>query len=159
LKVLRPQRRDSYYWFDDRLLLAAKVAFYLKESLGTPTEFLARFTEALSKNLEQEKPARLRYVWLRSRPARGREPIEVRIPLRSLAEELEEQLPRAAVYQDLPRGRKRPGWKREFARKLKAAARDLSGVTEAQVVETIRTYRAEKKQLPEITVGGPKRSA
>ena len=25
-KVLRPTRRDSFYWFDNRLLLEAKVA-------------------------------------------------------------------------------------------------------------------------------------
>ena len=158
-KVLLPPRRDSVYWFDNRLLLEAKVAFYLKESLGTSTEVLARFTQALSNNLKEGEATSLRYVWLRSRPARGREPIEVRIPLRNLAKELEEQLPRAAVYQDLPRGRKRPGWKREFARSLEAAARDLSGVTESQIMEAIRGYRAEKKRLPEITVGGSRRSA
>src|SRR5438445_75394 len=119
LKVLRPPRRDSFYWFDTTLLLEAKLAFYLKESLGTSTELLARFTEALSRNLRDERSTKLRYVWLRSRPARGRETIEVRIPLRNLAKELEQQLPRASVYQDLPRGRKRPGWKREFLRTLK----------------------------------------
>ena len=157
--VLRPTRRDSFYWFDSRLLLEAKVAFYLKESLGTSTELLARFTEALSNNLKQKEPSQLRYVWLRSRPARGQEPIEIRIPLRNLAKELEEQLPRAVVYQDLPRGRKRPGWKREFARHLEAASRDLPGVTESQIAEAIRGYRAEKRRSPEITVGGAKRSA
>lgn len=156
-KVLRPPRRDSFYWFDNRLLLEAKVAFYLKESLGTSTEVLARFTRALSNNLKEEEPTRFRYVWLRSRPARGREPIEVRIPLRNLAKELEQQLPRATVYQDLPRGRKRPGWKREFKRSLEAAARDLSGVTESQIIEAVRGYRAGKKRLPEITVGGSRR--
>ncbi|MGH2668775.1 MAG: hypothetical protein ACRDH5_06615, partial [bacterium] len=50
--VLHPARRDSFYWFDRRLLLQAKVAFYLKESLGTSTELLARFTQALSSNLK-----------------------------------------------------------------------------------------------------------
>src|SRR6266852_4533153 len=137
-KVLHPPRRDSFYWFDNRLLLEAKVAFYLKESLGTSTEVLARFVQALSNNLKEEEPARFRYVWLRSRPARGCEPIEVRIPLRNLARELEQQLPRAAVYRDLPRGRKRPGWKREFARNLEAAARDLSGVSDSQITQAIR---------------------
>jgi hypothetical protein len=109
--------------------------------------------------LKEEKPSRSRYVRLLSRPARGHEPIEVRIPLRNLAKELETQLPRAAVYRDLPRGRKRPGWKREFARSLEAAGHDLSGVAESQIMEAIRGYRAEKKRLPEITVGGPRRSS
>jgi hypothetical protein len=170
-KVLRPPRRDNAYWFDNRLLLEAKVAFYLKESLGTSTEVLARFTQALSGSQKEvgrlrgrppgcpTVPAGSRYVWLRSIPARGREPIEVRIPLGSLAKELEQQLPRAAVHADLPRGRKRPGWKREFARSLEAAARGLSGVTESQIKEAIRGYRAGKKGLPEITVGRSRRSA
>src|SRR5580700_1530788 len=103
-KVLRPIRRDSFYWFDNRLLLEAKIALYLKESLGTSTEVLALFTRALS-SLKDEDVATVRYLSLRSRPMRGREPIEVRIPLRDLAKELNEQLPLAAVYKDLPRGR------------------------------------------------------
>jgi hypothetical protein len=156
-KVLRPPCRASFYWFDNRLLLEAKVAFYLKESLGTSTEVLARFTQALSDGLNEEDATKLKYVWLRSRPARGRESIDVRIPLGNLARELEEQLPRAAVHRDLPRGRKRPGWKREFARSLEAAARDLSGVTESQIVAAIRGYRAGKKRLPEITVGAARK--
>jgi hypothetical protein len=117
-KVLRPRRKNSFYWFDNQLLLAAKVAFYLKESLGTSTELLARFTEALSSDLKKKEANRLRYIWLRSLPATGQEPIEVRIPVGNLARQLEEQLPRAAVYRDLPRGRKRPGWRREFMRNL-----------------------------------------
>src|SRR5579863_6653866 len=92
-------------------------------------------------------------VSLRSRPAKGREPIEVRIPVRDLANELNEQLPMAAVYQDLPRGRKRSGWKRELTRTLEAAAKDLSGVTESQIADAIRGFRAGKKTLPEITIG------
>lgn len=158
-KILRPRREDRIYWFDDRLLLVAKVAFYLKECLGTSTDLLARFTEALSNSLKESERTAPRYVWLRSRPMAGREPVEVRIPLANLAKELKEQLPRAAEYQDLPRGRKRPGWKREFTRKLEAAARDLSGVTESQIAQTIRSYRGEKKRLPEITVGRSQRSS
>src|SRR5689334_6784110 len=98
-KVLRPRLRDSVYWFDSRLLLEAKVALYLKESLGTSTEVLVLLTRALS-NLSQQDVTRLHYVSLRARPVKGREPIELRIPLRELAKELNEQLPLAAVYQD-----------------------------------------------------------
>jgi plasmid maintenance system antidote protein VapI len=156
-KVLRPTRRDSFYWFNNRLLLEAKVALYLKESLGTSTEVLVLFARALS-NLKDEEVTNVRYLSLRSLPARGREPIEVRIPLRDLAKELNEQLPLAAVYQDLPRGRKRPGWKREFTRSLEAAAGDLSGVSESAVAEAIRGFRTERK-LPEITVGPSRKTA
>ena len=157
LKVVRPPRRDRFYWFDNRLLLEAKVAFYLKDSLGASSALLARFTEAVSEGLRRWEPRRLSYVRLRSRPARGRETIEVGIPLRGLAKELEEQLPRAALYQDLPRGRKRPGWKREFARGLHAAAADISDVSESEIIRAIRGYRAEKKSSPEITLVSRKR--
>ncbi len=151
--VVRPRRKDSFCWFDERLLLEAKVAFYLKESLGTSTQMLARFADALSKNLKQGESAGIRDMWIRSLPQGGRGPVEVRVPIRSLAKELQQQLPRAAVCPDLPRGRKRPGWKRELARKLRAAARDLSGVTEPRIAGVIRAYRAEKKRLPEVIVG------
>ena len=157
-KVLRPPRRASFYWFDNRTLLEAKVAFYLKESLGSSSEMLARFTKALSGRLKEDHKTGPRYLWLRSRPASGPDPIEIRIPLGSLAKELKEQLPRAAVCRDLPRGRKKPGWKREFTRSLEAAARDLSGVTESQIMAAIQGYRAGRKRLPEITVGLSKRS-
>ena len=60
-------------------------------------------------------------------------------------------------YQDLPKGRKRPGWKREMLQSYEAAASDLeSRVSEAQILRTIRQYRAERKKLPEITVAFPK---
>lgn len=157
-KVLRPRREDGIYWFDERLLLAAKVAFYLKESLGTSTELLARFTEAFCNSLKQDGQTGPRYFRLCSRPIAGRDPIEVRIPLANLAKELQEQLPHAAIYLDLPRGRKRPGWKREFARKLEAGARELSGVTESRIADAIRAQRAKRNRWPEITVGGDHRS-
>ena len=156
LNVLRPFRRDAYYWFDKRRLLEAKVAFYLKESLGASTGVLARFAKALSSGVSDEDLTKLRYLRLSSRPARGREAVEVRIPLRHLAKELDEQLPRAQMYQDLPRGRKRAGWKRELVRSLAAAAEDLAGITPDQIRSAIRGHRAEKKGLPEVTVGGQK---
>ena len=65
-KVLTPIRRDSFFWFDKRLLLEAKIALYLKESLGTSTEVLALFTRALS-SLKDEDVATVRYLSLRSR--------------------------------------------------------------------------------------------
>ena len=150
-KVVRPSRRDSIYWFDNRLLLEAKIALYLKDSLGSSTDVLSLFARALS-GLSDEHVSKARYLWLRSRPAKGREPIEVRIPVRDLANELNEQLPTAVLYQDLPRGRKRPGWRRAFTRTLESAAKDLSGVTESQIAEAIRGYRAGKRTLPEITI-------
>ena len=155
-KVLRPSRRDSVYWFNNRLLLEAKIALYLKDC--TSTDVLTLFARALS-SLSDERVTKARYLSLRSRPAKGREPIEVRIPVRDLANELNERLPTAVVYQDLPRGRKRSGWKRKFTRALETAAKDLSGVTESQIADAIRGFRAGKKTLPEITIGPSNKTA
>jgi hypothetical protein len=41
LGVIRPARRNSVCWFDTNLLLEAKVAFYLKETLGSSSDLLA----------------------------------------------------------------------------------------------------------------------
>jgi hypothetical protein len=153
MKVLRPPRRKNFYWFDSRLLLEAKLAFYLKESLGSSSELLARFTEVLSRDLRDAGKANRRYLRLQSKPARGREAVEIRLPLRELTRELEEQLPRAEVLKDQPRGRRRPGWAGEFTRSLSAAAGDLNGVTEAKIAVAIQAYRDGKRRLPEISIG------
>ena len=147
LGVIRPLRRGGTYWFDTHLLLKAKVAFYLRQSLGSSSDLLAKFTEALSRNLGQKD------IRLLSRPVNGADAVQVKIPIRALAQELESQLPLAAAYRDLPRGRKRAGWKREFLRSLQKAAADLGGVSEQQILKSVREYRSgPKKRLPEITV-------
>jgi hypothetical protein len=65
LKVIKPIRRGNLYWFDANLLIRAKVAFYLKQSLGSSSDLLARFTEAISKNVNTLQMQN-KYVWLRS---------------------------------------------------------------------------------------------
>jgi hypothetical protein len=58
---------------------------------------------------------------------------------------------RAELYRDLPRGRKRPGWKKEFLDALSDAAQDIGEISEEEIQRTIRSYRAERR-TPEITV-------
>src|ERR1700682_3437081 len=101
LKILRPRRCNNLYWFDANLLLEAKIAFYLKDALGTSSELLGRFTQVVSRGLRDRPAATTQYVSLRSRPASGKEAVEIKIPLRSLAKELEEQLPLASAHQHL----------------------------------------------------------
>ena len=157
LNVLRPQFRNNLYWFDTDLLLQAKIAFYLKDALGTSSGFLGKFTEAVSRCLKEGRTKKQRYVSLRSRPASGKDAIEIKIPLRSLVKDLQEQLLLVSAYKDLPKGRKRPGWKREMLESISAVASDLRNqVSEEQILKTIRQYRAERKQLPEISVALPK---
>jgi hypothetical protein len=151
--VIRPARRRNVCWFDTNVLLEAKVAFYLKDSLGSSSELLARFTEAFSQHLSKvDTKDHLRDICLRSRPLNGTDAVEIKIPIRSLARELENQIPLASAYKDLPKGRKRPGWKKDFLRSMQKAAADLGDISEQEILKTVRESRVGRKKLPEITV-------
>jgi hypothetical protein len=152
LKVIRPARRDNFYWFDGRLLLEAKVALYLKESLGSSSELVSVFTEMLSRSIGEGDPRKRRYVSLRSRPALSAQPIEIRIPVGSLARELEAQIPRAEAQPDLKRGRRRAGWRAEIGRAFEDASKQMGHVSIDQVNQAIRQHRSLRKALPEVTV-------
>ena len=150
--VIRPARRRNVCWFDTGVLLTAKVAFYLKDSLGSSSELLGRFTEALSQNLGKVENKDLRDICLRSRPLNGADAVEIKIPVRSLARELESQIPLASACKDLPKGRKRPGWKKDFLRSMQKAAAGLDDISEKEILKTVRESRVGRKKLPEITV-------
>jgi hypothetical protein len=152
LGVIRPARRNNAYGFNRNLLLQAKVAFYLKESLGSSSDLLARFTEALSQNWDSAKAGDLEDIRLRSRPIDGAEAVEIKIPIRSLARELEDQMPLASACKDLPKGRKRPGWKKDFLQSIRMAALDLGNISAETILNVPREYRSGRKKLPEITV-------
>ena len=152
LGVIRPVRRNGLCWFDRNLLLEAKVAFYLKETLGSSSDLLAKFTEAFSKNTGKASLGELGDICLRSRPLNGTTAVEIKIPVRSLAQELEEQIPLASAYKDLPKGRKRPGWKKDFLRSVQKAAANLGDISEEEILKTVRESRVGRKKLPEITV-------
>lgn len=152
LKVIRPARRNNFYWFNSRLLLEAKVAFYLKESLGSSSELLSLFTETLSRSLGAGDPKKRRYISLRSRPVRGAQSIEIKIPVGSLARELEEQLPQAQEQPDLARGRRRAGWQAEIKQTFEAASRQMGEVPVQKLRQTLAESRSGRKMLPEVTV-------
>ena len=154
LGVVRPVRRGRLCWFDANLLLKAKIAFYLKESLGSPRHLLARFADALSQSLDKAAPRKLTDVCLRSRPINGTCAVEIKIPVRYLARELEDQIPLASVYKDFPKGRKRPGWKKDFLRSLQKATAELGDISEEEILRTVRESRVGRKKEPEITVVG-----
>ncbi|HLJ90792.1 MAG TPA: hypothetical protein VKZ53_28565 [Candidatus Angelobacter sp.] len=150
--VICPARRRNVCWFDMKVLLEAKVAFYLKESLGSSSELLARFTEAFSENLGQVETKDPRDICLRSRPLNHTDAVEIKIPVRSLARELKNQIPLASAFKDLPKGRKRPGWKKDFLRSIRKAAADLDDISEGEILKVVRESRVGQKKLPEITV-------
>ena len=58
---------------------------------------------------------------------------------------------RADLYKDLPRRRKRRGWKKEFLESLSDAAKDIGEISEEEIFRTVRTYR-KGRRAPEITV-------
>jgi hypothetical protein len=58
---------------------------------------------------------------------------------------------RVDLYKDLPRGRKRRGWKKKFLETAAKAARDIGEVSEEEILRTVRGYRKERS-APEITV-------
>ena len=148
--VVKPKRVDGTYFFDRETLLTAKVAFRLKESLGTRANVLSKFIDvfrASAKGLRAKNPE---YVIFTCRFAEE-EPIKLGVPFRSLGEQIEQGLSRADLYRDLPRGRKRAGWKKEFVEALSDAANDIGDISQDEIQRTIREYRAERR-VPEITV-------
>jgi hypothetical protein len=149
--VVKPRRSDGTYFFDANALMVAKVASYLRESLGTRTSVLSKLMEAFSASEEEFKSENPKYIIFSCRLTAGEEPIKLGVPFRALGEQIEERMGRADLYRDLPRGRKRRGWKKEFLESLTEAAKDIGEVSEEEILRTVRNYRKQKR-APEITV-------
>lgn len=150
-RVVKPKRSEGMCYFDSSTLLVAKVAFYLKESLGTSTSVLSRLMEAFSASAAKLKAENPSYVVFTCRLAPKEEPIKLGVPFRALEKQIGERISRADIYRDLPRGRKRRGWKKEFFESLAEAAKDIGEVSEEEILRTVRSYRRERR-VPEITV-------
>ena len=58
--VVKAKRSEGTYYFDLGALLVAKVAFYLKESLGTPTSVLSKLMHAFSTSKERSSRPKTR---------------------------------------------------------------------------------------------------
>ena len=150
--VLNPRRRAGLCVFDASALFAAKVALFLKRALGTNTQLLSEFAGAFVSQLPSFREGKVDAIVFKSRPAPGWIAVEVKVPFRELAQQVQQRLQWVELYKDLPRGRKRPGWKKEFLATLREAAQDMGDVSTEKVLKTIRHYRNEKKQKPEVTV-------
>lgn len=147
--VLRPRRVGSLYYFNRKALVSAKVALYLKDSLGTSTRYLTKFTRAVSQvpGFATGEAGTVRV----QAGAGDEQPVSILIPLRGLVAELDERLPLAEQARDLPRGRKRAGWKEELRAALREGAVDLEGTSQSEITRTLKSYRRERKK-PELTV-------
>jgi hypothetical protein len=153
--VVKPKRVEGTYCFDLGTLLVAKVAFYLKESLGTRTSVLSKLMDTFNASKEKLKAENPSYIVFTCRIGRKNEPIKLGVPFRTLEEQIEEGMRRADLYKDLPRGRKRRGWKKEFLRSLAEAAKDIGEISKEEILRTVRGYRRERR-TPEITVAAEK---
>lgn len=149
--VVTPQRSAGNFFFDTKALLAAKVALYLKQSLGTRTSVLSRLTEAFSASEDKFIRENPDYVIFRCRLSPGEPPIKLAVPFRAWLQQLEQHMSRVALYKDLPRGRKRRGWKKDFLKSLSESAKDIGSISEEEILRTVRTCRREKR-APQITV-------
>jgi Helix-turn-helix domain len=147
--VLRPRRVGRLYYFNREALVTAKVAVYLKDSLGASTRYLTKFTRAVAQ-VPRFATGEVETVRVQS-GAGDEEPLSILIPLRGLVAELDERMPLAEQARDLPRGRKRAGWKEELRTAFKQGAADLGSVSQADVARTIKSYRRERRK-PELTV-------
>ena len=141
--VLRPRRRGTLRYFDRKQLLSAKVAFFLKDSLGASTRYLSRFTRAVAAVSGFESGA-AQTVRLES-GARGARRVSVLIPLRVLASELDERLPLAERVKDLPRGRKRATWKAELREALLEGSKSAERVSAKDIVRTVADVRRRRR--------------
>ncbi len=149
--VVKPRRLGGTYFFDTSALLVAKVASYLKESLGTRAKVLSKLMEAFSASEDEFKSENPEYITFSCRLAAEEEPIKLGVPFRALGKQIEERMSRADLYKNLPRGKKRRGWKKEFLESLTEAAKDFGKVSEEELLRTVRSYRKERRVL-EITV-------
>lgn len=156
--VVKPRKRQGLARFDRDVLLQAKIAWYLRESLGISTGYLARLVQVTCK-APTEKDTGRKFICVKSRPNSASAAIEIRIPVQSLAAEIEERLPLAKLYKDLPRGRKRPGWKAEFLESLSEAAADLAELSEQDILAAVKHQRKAARSKPEITVAWKATSA
>src|ERR1700738_1610660 len=125
--VVKPKRSEGTYFFDESTLLVAKVAFCLKESLGTRTSVLSKLMDAFLASEPKLRSENPEYVVFTCRLSPDEEPFKLGVPFRALGEEIEERINRADLYKDLPRGRKRRGWKKGFMKTLTGAGRGVGG--------------------------------
>ena len=149
--VVKPKRVDGVYLFDRETLLTAKVAFRLKESLGTRANVLLKLIDVFRTSEKRLRIKNTEYMVFTCRFSAVEEPIKLGVPFRSLGDEIEQGMSRADLYRDMPPGRKRAGWRKEFLDALSEAAKDIGEISEEEIQRTIRSYR-EERRMPEITV-------
>jgi MerR HTH family regulatory protein len=150
-RVVKPKRSEGTYYFDPSVLLVAKIAVYLKDALGTRISVLSKLMDAFTESEEKLKAQNPDYVVFTCRIGPEEDPIRLSVPLRALEERIEERMSRVDLYRDLPRGRKRRSWKKDFLESLVEAAKEIGEISEEEIFRAVRSCRRERR-VPEITV-------
>lgn len=148
-KVVRPTRRGRAFWFDRDTLLQAKCAYYLKQTLGASTAYLIRFVQALTSRTDLAS-ARAS-VRIESSPRAGLPPVGIIVPVGILRKQLDARFPLADVAKDLPPGRRRRGWKREFLESVRDTAKEMPVMSDDEILRIVRQSRRTRSR-PEIAV-------
>lgn len=128
--VVKARRLEGTYFFDTNALMVAKVASHLKESLGlgTGTLVLSNLMRAFSASQEQFKSENPEYIFFKCQLTAEEESVKLGVPFRAFGEQIEERMNRADLYKDVPRGKQRRGWTREFLEPLTDVAKDIGEV-------------------------------
>ena len=94
---------------------------------------LSKLMDAFRASEEKFRTQNPNYVVFNCRLTAEEQPIKLGVPFRALEEQVEERMNRADLYKDLPRGRKRRGWKKEFLESLREAAKDIGEISEEEI--------------------------
>jgi hypothetical protein len=148
--VLRPRRQGNVRYFDRKQLLSAKVAFFLKDSLGASARYLSTFTRAVSA-VPGFASGAAEAVRLES-GASGARRVSILIPIRALASELDQRMPLADCVKDLPRGRKRATWKAELRDALLEGSKSLDRVSTAEIARSVADVRRRRRKAEPTVV-------
>src|SRR5260370_35542559 len=90
--VVKPKRSEGKYVFDANTLLTAKVALYLKDSLGTRSSVLSKLMDAFSSSEEELKTENPTYVVFKFRLFAEQKPFNLGLPFRSYAKKIKERV-------------------------------------------------------------------
>jgi hypothetical protein len=150
--VVKPRRHGTVFLFDENTLFTAQVALFLKEAFGTKSDVLSEIAEALNDRLADFRRSRPDSLVFTSRLAGDDVFLELKVPFRKITEDIEERLCQLPLFPDLPRGRKRAGWKKEFLASVREAAKDMGPVTDRQIRDAVRSHRKRKSLRWAVTV-------
>lgn len=81
--VVKPKRFEGTYCFDTNTVMVAKVAFCLKQSLGTRTSVLCKLMDAFLASEKEFKSDNPKYMVFKCRLSAEDDPIKVGVPFRN----------------------------------------------------------------------------